>query len=335
MVAIHPDDEEVASAARIAGSAGRAASSRDVVYVPDLQTGDERPTTPPPPTLSAREGDARSELAVPMLCLGDLIGVVHLDATTPRAFTQDDVRLVEGLAAQMAAAVESARRAEQFLDLERAKTDFIARVSHELRTPLAILQGFLETLVLHGERLSEECRQDALERARHASYRLGDLVEEMLALSSQQAGVLRPAIRLLELAPVLEEARAASLAPTEVTISSPPGVTIRSDGPTIRRIVGLLLNNAIAYAGSAELIVEQSRMETRVLVRDQGPGVPDHLGERVFERFVRGTDEPHGLGLGLSQGRTLATTIGAQLELLREARHGATFALVLPIEPGR
>src|SRR3546814_6878516 len=86
------------------------------------------------------------------------------------------------------------------MELERLKSDFINRVSHELRTPITIVNGFLDTLLAHGDDLRAEQRSHMLERAQLASARLGRLIEELLILSRIDAGVLIPTITTVDLA---------------------------------------------------------------------------------------------------------------------------------------
>ena len=97
----------------------------------------------------------RSYLAVPLVVLGTTIGVLQIDSNDVDAFDEDDVAVLEGLAVQVAGSIESARRREDMIEVERMKADFIARISHELRTPLTVIGGFTDTLLLHGPTASD------------------------------------------------------------------------------------------------------------------------------------------------------------------------------------
>src|SRR4029079_16190005 len=122
--------------------------------------------------------ETHSYLAVPLICLGETIGVLQIDSRDIDAFDDDDVTLLEGLAAQVAGVIESARRYALVMELERLKSDFISRVSHEPRTPLQIIGGFVLTMLEHGNALDDETRRDMLTRCRLASARLSRLIEE-------------------------------------------------------------------------------------------------------------------------------------------------------------
>src|SRR3546814_20192497 len=115
------------------------------------------------------------------------------------------------------------------MELERLKSDFINRVSHELRTPITIVNGFLDTLLAHGDDLRAEQRSHMLERAQLASARLGRLIEELLILSRLDAGVLIPTITTVHLAELLAEVRRGAQEPEQAVLSSPPGAPCPPD----------------------------------------------------------------------------------------------------------
>lgn len=136
----------------------------------------------------------RSSLAVPLVCLGRTIGVLHVEAPEVDAFDESDVQLLEGLATQVAGAIERARRHDEVLELEWLKSDFITRVSHELRTPLTVVCGFTETLLDLWPRLADEERFRILQRMQAAAGRLHRVVDELVAVAAYETGVVpRPA----------------------------------------------------------------------------------------------------------------------------------------------
>ncbi|MBV8302937.1 MAG: GAF domain-containing protein, partial [Acidimicrobiia bacterium] len=115
------------------GLAGRAVAFAQTVYSPDL---DADARVDPVVRSTGSNQEMKSFLAVPLVCLGSAIGALEVDSAEVDAFDDVDRTVLEGLATQMAGAIESARRYEEMLELERLKNDFIGRISHELRTPL-------------------------------------------------------------------------------------------------------------------------------------------------------------------------------------------------------
>lgn len=112
---------------------------------------------------------------------------------------------------------------------------------------------------------------------------------------------------------------------------------LTSDREKVGQILSLLLDNAVRFSPpDADVVIgaERSDDEFRFWVADRGPGVPEELGERVFEPFVRaespGESLTDGLGLGLFVARSLVHGLGGQISLGTDPRHGTTFSVVLP-----
>ena len=324
-----PVSPEVA-AARVpvgTGLSGRVIANAEPVYSADLDA-DER-VDPALRKLGSNAG-MRSYLAVPLLCMGRVIGVLQVDSAERDAFDEEDVQVLAGLAVQVAGAIESARRHEEAMRLEQLKSDFIARVSHELRTPLTIVTGFTDTLLAHGDEFDERQRALMLERMQSGMRRLTTLVEELLTVSGYEAGVISPRPIVLHLVDVLDDVRAAvGDNAHRVAIECDSSLTVVADPRLLRHAVGLVVDNALKYAGEAELIGAREPRSGNVVidVRDHGPGVPAFLGDRIFERFTRGDSNKPGMGLGLPLARMLAGGCGGRLELLSPPDGGALFRL--------
>jgi signal transduction histidine kinase len=308
------------------GLGGRVVSSGRHVYSPDVTTD---------PRVDARlrslgtNASMRSYLAVPLVCLGRVIGLVQIDSAQPDAFDLDDLHVLEGLATQVAGAIESARHNEQVMELERLKSDFLARVSHELRTPLTITSGFVTTLLGYDDgRIEPRQRTQMLKRIESATERLGTLIDELLTVTQFEAGALEPQPHELELRPLLDEARSRAVEPELITVRCPGELVIRADPRLLRHALNLLIDNALKYAGDAELMAgNDGNGRAYVEVRDHGPGIPTELGDRVFERFMRGNHTEPGMGLGLPLVRTLAGGLDALVTLTGTPGGGACFRL--------
>ncbi|MDQ1445552.1 MAG: hypothetical protein QOI20_2016, partial [Acidimicrobiaceae bacterium] len=210
------------------------------------------------------------------------------------------------------------------------KSDFIARVSHELRTPLTVISGFTDTLLAHGDEFDQTQRGLMLGRMQTGMRRLTTLVEELLTVSGYEAGVISPRPVELAVADVLADVRqAAGDSADRVRIRCDDDLAVVADPRLLRHAVGLLVDNALKYAGEAELVGGRELVTEEVLidVRDRGPGVPAFLGDRVFERFTRGDSNKPGMGLGLPLARMLAGGCGGRLERLTPPDGGALFRL--------
>jgi signal transduction histidine kinase len=268
---------------------------------------------------------AGSYLAVPLVVYGDVIGAMKAHADHHDAFGEDDRILLEGLATQVAGAIESARRFEQVAELEILKSDFIARVSHELRTPITIMSGFVSTLLAHHDDLAAGVRHQMLERVEVATARLSGLIDELLMLSKLEAGVVAATRERVQLVAVLDQVRIESMDPGAVTVVCDLDTEIETDPHLLVRALGLLVDNALKYAGAVELHGTSSAIEAV----DHGPGIRPDAKARMFERFTRDTDltTVPGMGIGLPMARTLLAALGADL-LLEDTPGGGALLIV-------
>jgi len=219
--------------------------------------------------------------------------VLQVNSSDVDAFDDDDRTLLESLATQVAGAIESARRYEKVAELEILKSDFIARVSHELRTPITIMSGFVSTLLAHHDDLDAGARKQMLERVEIATARLSGLIDELLMLSKLEAGVVAATREPVELRVVLEQVRRESATPTAIDITCGDTV-VETDKNLLVRALGFLVDNALKYAGSAELHGSVGLIE----VVDHGPGIRADAKVKVFERFTRDTDKTTVPGMG-------------------------------------
>jgi signal transduction histidine kinase len=271
----------------------------------------------------------RSYVAVPLVCLGEVIGALQMDSPEVNAFDDDDVTMLAGLAAQVAGVIESARRYQMVSELERLKADFLGRVSHELRTPITIIDGLVRTL-LDRDDLSPTQQREMLERCRAASARLAGLVEDLLTLTRLESGVLLASRVRTLLAPLLVGVAEASARPYDVTVTCPPDASAFVDPELLRRAVSALVDNALKYGGATRLVVDEVAGTLEVI--DRGPGLPDDVRTAAFELFTRSmsTLSVPGLGLGLPLARTLLDATGATLSLDSPISGGTVARVRLP-----
>ncbi len=192
---------------------------------------------------------------------------------------------------------------------------FVADAAHELRSPLTSIRTQLEV----AERLGEggALPADLLVDV----DRLSRLVEDLLLLARADADTRGPARTVsVEVGAML--AAVAERTPSTVSLSARPGpaVEVLADPDELRRVVQNLVDNAVRHARSAvELEVLTDGPRVRVVVRDDGPGLPVEERERVFERFARRDDarsrDVGGTGLGLPIARELAARAGGTVRL--------------------
>ncbi|GAA1096431.1 HAMP domain-containing sensor histidine kinase [Nocardiopsis composta] len=196
----------------------------------------------------------------------------------------------------------------------------IEETSHELRVPLSVLTANAEVLLAHPDPDIEVYRQ-GVERSRRAAERLRATIDGLLVEARGRARALdRAPVDLTALVRGVAEDAAVPAAARRVRVraSGPADAVCTVDGPTVRRAVANLVDNAVKHApaGSAvQVDVEVTEAEARVSVTDHGPGVPEHEQEHIFERFWRGRGDAGGTVLGLPIAGQIAAAHGGRLTL--------------------
>lgn len=225
------------------------------------------------------------------------------------------------------------------LDLARTQRNFLLAVTHELRTPIAAIKLQLQTL--SRPTLDGEQREMLRTRAVQEADRLALLTDKVLMATSAEEGVLAMDHRELEvmelLRMVVDRARTHWAKDHTVTLVGPERLVVVSDGQALHSIAENLLENAAKYAPdgtSIELKVEEGREGWRMIVSDEGPGVPAAEQQRIFEKFYRGgqeeTRKAKGTGLGLYIVRRLTQALGGSVHVRERDPHGAIFAASFP-----
>ncbi len=232
---------------------------------------------------------------------------------------------------QMLDALETAVNEARASDA--ATRRFLADASHELRTPIATLQASVETLL---REQPDRPERDRLEAAVAGdSDRLGRLVNDLLGLARLEAHPTRIPVDLASITrPLLEYAHARAPQAT-ITLSADNDTAVFGDPDALERVLRNLVDNALAAiqpSGQISVQLRHLNGSIEVLVTDDGPGVPEHQRERIFERFVRLDPTSPGHGLGLAIARRVARQHHGDLTC-NPTSHGASFTLWLPTEP--
>lgn len=250
-----------------------------------------------------------------------------------------------GLAAMRTLELREAneRLAQNIAELEQAakiKDDFLSVVSHEFRTPLTVIRGTSSTtLTFRRDELDDETLE-ALERIDRNADRLDGLVDDLLTSARLRSGTVEAEARdvpLREAAMLVAGDLGLSLADGSLRVEVPPAAAVRVDPEHLTRILTNLLSNAVKY-GAPPVIVETTGTErdtVELTVRDHGPGVPDAVRQRLFERFSssnRPGPGARGVGLGLSIVRQLAELNGGAVRY-DGSSSGARFVVTLPAAP--
>lgn len=259
--------------------------------------------------------------------------IAHGDSTLRLQPSRTDTELGSLAAAfdRMVDALESA--IDEARASDAATRRFLADASHELRTPIAALQASVETLLREQPRRPERDRLEAA--VARDSERLGRLVDDLLGLARLEARPARAPVDLAAIArPLVDDAR--ERAPrAEITFSADDDTAVQGDADALERVLRNLIDNALTAIqpnGRIEVRLRRANGYVQALVADDGPGVPEHQRERIFERFVRLDPNKPGHGLGLAIARRIAQQHDGELTCDDRAI-GAAFTVRLPAEP--
>lgn len=226
--------------------------------------------------------------------------------------------------------------------LEIMRKDFVANVSHELRTPITAVRSSLETILDDGFD-DRQSTTEFLEMALKNTKRIGSIIDNLLFLAGMESGVQKDTGKIgpHELLPVLEESVTVCREDAEdkeitVSIECDKEIVALMNPPLIAHAVVNLLDNAIKYGPNKGMITISAYPENdriKIIVTDQGPGIPPRFRSRVFERFYRMDGAARikkGSGLGLSIVKHIALSQGGDIQVESEIGAGSRFILTLP-----
>jgi len=306
----------------------------------------------------------RSYLAVPVVARsGEVLGRLMFGHPEPAIFTERTERVVGGIAAQAAVAIdntrlyEAAQRAaeerKELLESEREaraeaertsqmKDEFLATLSHELRTPLSAILGWAQVL-RRGMRDAADLQRGLQTIERNARAQ-AQLIEDLLDMSRITSGkvlldvqVLSPTVFIDAAIETLRPAAEAKSIRLEKHYDAGTGM-ISGDPARLQQVIWNLLSNAIKFTlqgGLVQVGLRPADGNVEIAVRDSGVGIAPAFITHVFERFRQGdastTRQHGGLGLGLSIVKHLIEQHGGTVRVDSEGEgRGACFTVELP-----
>lgn len=220
-------------------------------------------------------------------------------------------------------------------ELDSARKQFIANASHELRTPIFSLSGFIE--LLEEEDPSPAEREEFVRTMRQQIERLTKLTADLLDLSQLDAGAMVMQAGDIDLGAVAREVTRefgarADLRGSRLELRTPDQPALAyADPDRVRQIIRILLDNALTHTPEGTKVTVTTYSVNRraeLTVSDEGPGIPQRVHSRIFERFYT-ADSAGGSGLGLAIARELAQRMNGRITISSSRRFTA-FTLDLP-----
>lgn len=258
----------------------------------------------------------------------------------------DQLRIAAELMTSTVVASRSLEQQQDAVDrlraLDELKTAFLGTASHELRTPVTAISGFAFMLSERWDTLSEEDRRVFADRIASNSRTLDALVQDLLDFARLERGSLQLMLEQVDLAFIANRVLD-RLAPVwsahEIERHIDPDTFIVGDVPALERVITNLVSNAVKFSpeGSTVSVRVQRGDRVRLIVDDQGPGVPAVERDRIFVRFFRGVGEAvlrtSGVGIGLSVVKDFVSQMGGQIDVEDNPTGGARFVVSFdPVE---
>lgn len=240
---------------------------------------------------------------------------------------------------------EKKRYERRLKELDKLKSDFVSNVSHELRTPLTAIKGSVDNMLdgLTGELNEKQSRY--LVRIKSNADRLARLINDLLDLSSIEAGIKLKRTNLSLPAVAREVVESLGPVAAEKRISfeikcADTNLTAWADADRIAEVLTNLVGNAIKFTSTdGNVTVSLARSEdgwVKVSVADTGPGITSEEARRIFDKFYQVSNAEQrkatGTGLGLPIAKALVEMHGGKIWLESKVGKGSIFSFTLPAE---
>ena len=228
--------------------------------------------------------------------------------------------------------------------LRQVKSDFLSNVSHELRTPLSVVVGFVYLLLNQVIGQLSTDQQKILETVYRNSEELLELIDNVLWMTSLNAGDASPTIERFDATTIVKDTiqryeKAIGGKGLSLNLEmAKGGISIVSDRAKVERVFQNVFNNAVKFTTQGEITVkvnpsaDHKGVEFEVI--DTGTGIEENKIDTIFEPFHQADNSTRrafaGLGLGLTVSRRMAEIIGGRLEIHSKANQGTRVLMTFP-----
>ncbi|MEW2013430.1 MULTISPECIES: sensor histidine kinase [Microbacterium] len=278
---------------------------------------------------------ASSPLITPM---GVPIGTICIFDEIPRELPEDESAALALIARQIVDVLELRRITRELGESNEQLENFAAQVAHDLRNPLTALTGYIELAADVPEVAGLPAASRALARAESVADRMSGMIARLLDYARIGGSPIRRTAVDVEplVASTMEDLRSAGEDNgAEVTVEA--SVPVQADPTLASVLVQNLVGNAVKFAGTGgrlpQVVVSVGTVASgvRIVVDDNGPGVPVAERELVLEPLERGSNaEAPGFGIGLATCRRIVESHGGRLGIDDSPLGGARIWVVLP-----
>lgn len=298
-------------------------------------------------------------LVVPFVDDNDAV-IGYMSVEDPVDTNQSVVETIDHLEAIATLAVTAIRNATYYRDvaekneklklyadklsgLNKMKSNFVATISHEFRTPLTSIKAYCETLLKNADNVDRGILKEFLIVIDEESDRLMTLIEDILDFSQMESGAIKfertpcdmTETMLTGLRELEKNFQRKSIS-VEATLPDDP-VMVRAEKELMKQLVINLLHNASKFTpegGQVWARLEDENVSARIIVEDDGIGIPDDELEKIFDHFHQAdntsTREYGGSGLGLAICKNIVDWHDGKIWVENIPGRGARFVAVIP-----
>lgn len=254
----------------------------------------------------------------------------------------DEIMVLSQSFAEMKNKIE--QQMNQIKAADKNRRDLISNVSHDLRTPLASIQGYLDTMVIKADRLTDEEKTQYMATASKHCTRLNQLVSDLFELSKLDAMAIQPEMEAFSMSELMQDVSMEFkhlCEENDITLSvevpESNGMVVADIG-LMQRVLENLISNAVKHTDSGgEVTIKLSSKgdSYQVVIRDTGCGISEQELPHIFERLYRAensaTSQSNSSGLGLAIVKKIIELHKSNIDVASQLGKGTVFHFDLPI----
>jgi signal transduction histidine kinase len=237
---------------------------------------------------------------------------------------------------------------EEIKTMDNLRRELVANVSHDLRTPLATIQGYIETILMKADTLSDEDKKKYMQTIFGSTERLKNLVEELFELSKLEARETIPNPEPFSIAELVQDVQQKNLIIAEpkkidLSLEFPYDLPlVYADIGMMEKVLQNLLDNAIKFTpegGNITINLSPQKEEIFLSVKDTGTGIASKDLPHIFDRYQKAertnTHDDVGLGLGLAIVKKILEVHNISIDVKSTEGKGTVFSFNIPIYKGK
>lgn len=226
------------------------------------------------------------------------------------------------------------RMVSRLRTIEEMKDDFVSNMTHELKTPIAIAYSANDALLNYDAVNDPQKKTTYLKIANKQLKRIGELVENILAISMERRKTMKLKPETILLRSLVEEIAAAQRMRGEkditINVNVDEDAAVEADKTHLSNILNNLIDNAIKYSGDS-IAITISGNDKEISVSDNGIGIPDKSIPYLFNKFYRvphgNRQDVRGYGIGLYYVKNILDKMGWNIEVKSKEREGSIFTI--------